>query len=466
MANYCGNCGTQLEEDSVYCPSCGQKVMEENVGIVDEKKFDPMTGKKLKKSKKGKRHIPAIATGILVIVVVAIILVKSGVFLSKSDQVLLALQNTLEESQLIRDLSKIRLVEKNNFTVELDGRLNGYKTNVLYIKDNSNKQIVRNFDDEDNFEVCLLKNDIMFRVSDDSDDVFLYQYRKAPSVKLAEAAGEENIEALNTLIEKIYDEQLGRKLLKKDKDVILKKLRSLEFEKISSKKFDIKNKKRKCKGFSVEISKEDMMDVIQGIYEVHAKEMSDVYEVNNSWLSRIEWKDIEDDLDDNFEDMESEINFYLYKNKLVGIEWETEQYFVEVNLGGEDSILEEIEIVCQEYGQEFADIKVDGKNRDGKEVYEIHKNDMEYANITYDYEDEGKLEIQCVKRGIYLEADLEIKYNKITADVESLVTEYDEFKGTICIKKGGKVEKLEGEQSFLDDRLADYIKEHGWIYLY
>ena len=168
-------------------------------------------------------------------------------------------------------------------------------------------------------------------------------------------------------------------------------------------------------------------------------------------------------MDDNFEDLESEINLYLYKNKLVGIEWETERYSIEMNLGGEDTILDEIEIVCQEYGQEFADIKVDGKNRDGKEVYEIQKNDMEYANITYDYEDEGKLEIQCIKRGIYLEADLEIKYNKITADVSSFVMDNDElFKGTVYIQKGGKVDKLELEQSFIDCRMADYIKENRW----
>ena len=114
-----------------YDPMTGQPIYGQPQQTAQPTGFDPMTGQPIygqpqqaapapQEKKKGKVPviILSVIAGVVVLALLAVVGVKSGLFLSKGNKVAIATANTLSETpQLIKDLSPIMAVTSGTFAV-------------------------------------------------------------------------------------------------------------------------------------------------------------------------------------------------------------------------------------------------------------------------------------------------------------------------------------------------------------
>ena len=229
MAKYCVNCGKELDEDSLFCWSCGQAVDKEKTDIVDDEKKHLVEEKGLKEDSKvvreevlykdkfhlegkHKKILIGIAGCSFVIILTFVLLLNMGAFLSDADKVLMALENTMMESRLVQDLSCARVILEDKYTVEMDGRVGEERIKTVHIRDGAERYISMEYKDVD-YKMHLKKDELMFWDYRLEDKVLMYQYRQEQGEELRDAVGEENIDAFNILLKKLYDENIDKSII-------------------------------------------------------------------------------------------------------------------------------------------------------------------------------------------------------------------------------------------------------------
>lgn len=436
-------------------------------------KFDPFTGEpiinsesvigeepviNIENTKKGmepkKLLIPLLA--IVAIIALIAIFVLGGVFSTKKQKVARAIINTAKvESKLLDELNRVaEVLNSNEFTTtyNVDAGKLGSLEGVVAISDKA-KQIYIDSDIESAVPFSVLaeinNKSVKAEIPKFSDYVFVYNYTEDKDGFLVDELSEETISQLDNIISVIYENKKSnnefvQKVVKLNKEYS----KQLEFEKADSKSFKVNGKKVECKGYSLEIENDLMVDYFSDFLDIYLEEIE-------SSLDEIEKLADIDSLEDDLKDIKKElkdipdieITFYIYKNALAGIHCDAGKRNGELDIYFRGGDFRAQNVVIEADGEEVFSIKCSKKN--DKEVYKI-KVDNETVEITYNTKkgditftvDNGRKEEEY-------ELSLETKDGITTFIFDEIEIPYvGSFDVELSVQKGAKLNKFTNTETF------------------
>lgn len=429
--------------------------------------FDPFTGEPIVKEepvinienvKKGmdpkKLLIPVLA--IVAIIALLAIIVFSGLFSTNKQKVERAIIKTAKvESKLLQDLNDVAsILNSDNFTTSysVDAGKLGDVEGFVAISDKA-KQVYVDSDIEGFVPFSVLaeidNTSIKAEIPKISDYVFVYNYKDEKDGYLVDELGEETIDQLDKIISFIAENKKSnnefvQKIVKLNKEYS----KQLKFEKAESKSLKVDGKKVDCKGYSVEIENDLMVDYFSDFLDIY------IEEVENSMDELAEIADI-DSLTDELKDAKKqlkdipdiEITFYIYKKALAGIHFDAGKRNNDLDIYFRGGDFRAQNIVIESDGEEVLSIKCSKKN--DKETYKIKAEDNSFE-ITYNTK-KGDI-VVTVDNG---RREEEYELNLSTKDGITTIT-FDEieipyvgsFDVEVSIQKGAKLSKFTNTETF------------------
>ena len=424
-----------------------------------ENNFDPMTGEPVNDTTKNmasetgapKKALPMgliIGGAVAAVVLLVVILVASGVFRSKMATVSLAFANTFKEQPKFMEDLKVDEIAKwakdGNYTVNAVAEDSDVSINMSVGFKPSEVRFSGEFEGE-----YVPETDFVFSYSDKavkaqmpaiSDVLFVYDYTKMPEGYLADEMDEDDIEMLNEALSAYWTMDTA-KLEKKISKAIMNVAKEIEIEKIDSKEYKVDDKKRKCKGYSLVLTDDEVLDMIDAVDAVCEEELSEtVYDV---------YADMMDEMRDVMREFpETELEIYIYKNKLACINAIMDDMDTEIEwlFKGGDFRTQNMEITVDD-GYSSETMELEGKKDGSKEEYELSVDGDELLVFEYDSKD-GDFVIEI--EGEEFEGNLLSERNGITLsfDIEGV-------EASVSILKGADFEKLSGEEFNIGDASED-----------
>lgn len=429
--------------------------------------FDPFTGEPIVKEepvinienvKKGmdpkKLLIPVLA--IVAIIALLAIIVFSGLFSTNKQKVERAIIKTAKvESKLLQDLNDVAsILNSDNFTTSysVDAGKLGDVEGFVAISDKA-KQVYVDSDIEGVVPFSVLaeidNTSIKAEIPKISDYVFVYNYKDEKNGYLVDELGEETIDQLDKIISFIAENKKSnnefvQKIVKLNKEYS----KQLKFEKAESKSLKVDGKKVDCKGYSVEIENDLMVDYFSDFLDIY------IEEVENSMDELAEIADIDsltDDLKDAKKQLKDipdiEITFYIYKKALAGIHFDAGKRNNDLDIYFRGGDFRAQNIVIESDGEEVLSIKCSKKN--DKETYKIKAEDNSFE-ITYNTKkgdivvtvDDGRREEEY-------ELNLSTKDGITTITFDEIEIPYvGSFDVEVSIQKGAKLSKFTNTETF------------------
>ena len=458
--------------------------------------FDPMTGQPIygqpqqaapapQEKKKGKVPviILSIIAGVVVLALLAVVGVKSGLFLSKGNKVAVATANTFSEMpQLVKDLSPIMAITSGTFAVTGNFEMDdvAVEGTVSLDKTEVSAYGYASIDDfpEIDFAAEVTPNGIKAQSKAISDLVFVYNTADDKDDSfIAEMAGEDSLEMLDDALTALGEASEPTDLVKDLTKLIVAEYGELEFEAAKDKEFEVNGKDVKCKGYTVEITEDNIMNIIDGMEDILDETYGDVLKEAGVSAKMIV-KEIENEID-GMEDFE--LTFYLYKNKLAAVIAEVDKDKVEIEFQGGDYRMQNVVVSADR--MDIMEIK--GETEGSVETFELLVWDEEV--FTYEYDTKSGDLVVDLGDGFYeVEVNIQAKGNSVTVALQdfytedSYVSEMMDLAGinsSITFTDGAKKASFSGdefnvgtadEDDFYDliDDLEDTLEDFEELYYY
>lgn len=479
-----------------YDPMTGQPIYGQPQQTAQPTGFDPMTGQPIygqpqqaapapQEKKKGKVPviILSVIAGVVVLALLAVVGVKSGLFLSKGNKVAIATANTLSETpQLIKDLSPIMAVTSGTFAltgnfemddVAVEGTVSVDKTEV-------SAHGYASIDDfpEIDFAAEVTPKGIKAQSKAISDLVFVYNTAddKEDSF-IAEMAGEDSLEMLDDALTALGEATEPTDFSKELTQLIVAEYGELEFEKAKEKEFEVNGKDVKCKGYTVEVTEDNIMNIVDGMEDILDETYGDILKE-----AGVSAKDITREIEYEIEGMDDiELTFYLYKSKLAAVIAEVDRSKLEIEFQGGDYRMQNVVVSADR--MDILEIK--GETEDSVETLELLVWDEEV--FTYEYDTKSGDLVVELDDGFYeVEANIQAKGNSVTVTLQDFYTE-DSYVGemmnladincSVTFTDGAKKASFSGEEfnvgtadedDFYDliEELEDILEDFEELYYY
>ena len=423
-----------------------------------EMKFDPMTGKPISAQgkKTGKKWVKIL--GIVAVVAVVVFAgIKSGLFLKKSDKVLLATYNTLkDEPQILKDLNAEKLykiVSGNNYTITVDGNYAGQGVQVEYASDSSQKQLRGTVDIENipdiEFTMALDSKQLKAQIPAISSKVFTYNYKdENKDGYIADAIGSKTLEQVDSALENLYSQKEQKTVAEDIVKAVRKEYESLEFQKADKKEFEINGKDRKCKGYKFTVDEDNVANVLEAVEDI----LEENYE-QAAALADVSMKAVFSELNSEIRNMpDMECSVYVYKNKLAAFEinydYGRDEEAMEIVFEGGDFRTQNMKITFLDNDRESAVIELKGDKDGSTEKYRLNiENGSRYyelGSLKYDRKD-GDFDL--VIDNVDVSGNIVSKSNEITFKLDRILG----VDGEVSVKKGSKMTKLKGDERDIMD---------------
>lgn len=401
---------------------------------------------------------------------------KSGAFLNKRDKIVLATYNTLKDDTIVGTLiDASEIVQSGDITTEIEGEVSaqGYTGNVkaTFASDVSKAKVYAEAegkigdDIKQNAQFYMDDSVIQFAVPELSKKVYEYDYTKKNNGFIADAVEEStkgDIDDVNKVIASFSkllknNEKYRAELIKNYR----KAYKKIKVEGISKETFEIDDKDRKCKGYKVVITGDNVIDFVDAMRKAQKAAYSETIDELSDSLETLGADKIEN-LDAEYEKLENvaefmddvEFEVYLYKGKLAAVVADVEGEKVTVEFQGGDTRTSNIEIsVRTSSGKES--IKKKSSITDKKEKGKLVAEGKDILNYSYD-KSTGKFKLEIEGQnisGVFL-----VKGGKIKASYEG---SYDGVSAdlNVTISKGSRISKLSGSKFDLGNASEDDLRE-------
>ena len=458
--------------------------------------YDPMTGQPIygqpqqaapapQEKKKGKVPviILSVIAGVVVLALLAVVGVKSGLFLSKGNKVAIATANTLSETpQLIKDLSPIMAVTSGTFAVTGNFEMDdvAVEGTVSVDKTEVSAHGYASIDDfpEIDFAAEVTPKGIKAQSKAISDLVFVYNTAddKEDSF-IAEMAGEDSLEMLDDALTALGEATEPTDFSKELTQLIIAEYGELEFEKAKEKEFEVNGKDVKCKGYTVEVTEDNIMNIVDGMEDILDETYGDILKE-----AGVSAKDITREIEYEIEGMDDiELTFYLYKSKLAAVIAEVDRSKLEIEFQGGDYRMQNVVVSADR--MDILEIK--GETEDSVETLELLVWDEEV--FTYEYDTKSGDLVVELDDGFYeVEANIQAKGNSVMITLQDFYTE-DSYVGemmnladincSVTFTDGAKKASFSGEEfnvgtadedDFYDliEELEDTLEDFEELYYY
>ena len=479
-----------------YDPMTGQPIYGQPQQTAQPTGFDPMTGQPIygqpqqaapapQEKKKGKVPviILSVIAGVVVLALLAVVGVKSGLFLSKGNKVAIATANTLSETpQLIKDLSPIMAVTSGTFAVTGNFEMDdvAVEGTVSVDKTEVSAHGYASIDDfpEIDFAAEVTPKGIKAQSKAISDLVFVYNTAddKEDSF-IAEMAGEDSLEMLDDALTALGEATEPTDFSKDLTQLIVAEYGELEFEKAKEKEFEVNGKDVKCKGYTVEVTEDNIMNIVDGMEDILDETYGDILKE-----AGVSAKDITREIEYEIEGMDDiELTFYLYKSKLAAVIAEVDRSKLEIEFQGGDYRMQNVVVSADR--RDIMEIK--GETEDSVETLELLVWDEEV--FTYEYDTKSGDLVVELDDGFYeVEANIQAKGNSVTVTLQDFYTE-DSYVGemmnladincSVTFTDGAKKASFSGEEfnvgtadedDFYDliEELEDTLEDFEELYYY
>lgn len=479
-----------------YDPMTGQPIYGQPQQTAQPTGFDPMTGQPIygqpqqaapapQEKKKGKVPviILSVIAGVVVLALLAVVGVKSGLFLSKGNKVAIATANTLSETpQLIKDLSPIMAVTSGTFAVTGNFEMDdvAVEGTVSVDKTEVSAHGYASIDDfpEIDFAAEVTPKGIKAQSKAISDLVFIYNTAddKEDSF-IAEMAGEDSLEMLDDALTALGEATEPTDFSKDLTQLIVAEYGELEFEKAKEKEFEVNGKDVKCKGYTVEVTEDNIMNIVDGMEDILDETYGDILKE-----AGVSAKDITREIEYEIEGMDDiELTFYLYKSKLAAVIAEVDRSKLEIEFQGGDYRMQNVVVSADR--RDIMEIK--GETEDSVETLELLVWDEEV--FTYEYDTKSGDLVVELDDGFYeVEANIQAKGNSVTVTLQDFYTE-DSYVGemmnladincSVTFTDGAKKASFSGEEfnvgtadedDFYDliEELEDTLEDFEELYYY
>lgn len=424
--------------------------------------------------------------GVVVISVLVIALLIGAVYFNRKPVKILraAVKTANDAGYLVDDLKKGFFIS-DAFTFSVGGEVmmegEGVSGDVSLAIDGKDKQISGNVKIPylGNYEAIAEINskDVRAAVPTIDDTVFVYNYRDEKNGVIEDVISEAGMEMemIDSAIEQVYELKMNDLSVEKDIAKICKKFyMNLDFEKIDSKEIEVNGKDRKCAGYEITITGEDILELYDNLFEFYSDYMEkNGEEISDSFGSALGlrtnedyYRELRDEMEDDLSYMDDiEIDVYLYKGMLAGIDVPQGDGQLSIQFNGGDYRLQNATMKYEMGSESYAVLEMKGE-RDGKEdEIAICVEGEELAKIKYDAKsgdydlalndgyDEYKLSgnLSTSKKGYVVSVNLsDIDY--IDADV------------TLSLLKGAKMKKIEGEEFDVGNAgISDFMSLVDWM---
>ena len=248
--------------------------------------------------------------------------------------------------------------------------------------------------------------------------------------------GEETLKELDEQLLASANAQVTEKeITEQVAKVLMDEYKTIEVKKADKKTFEIDDKERKCKGYTVVVTEENIENFVKGIeniYEVYGIMNDDLKEATETLYDAI--KGIDD----------KEVTFYLYKNKLASINTEIDNEEMELHFLGGTRRIQNIEVLVD--GTTVTEIKgtVDGSTEKTSLYFDKEKvASVQYNSETGELEMEGSPEFEFEFSGV-----IKSKKDSLVLDINNF--DYPEmdlhFDGQLAITNEVEYQEISGDE--------------------
>lgn len=458
-------------------PMTGEPINQEQSVQTEQPQmsFDPMTGQPIgmeeKPKKKGffksraSKIVLAIAIVAVVVCGVGAFVFASGVFASKSDKVLNAIKNTIEDKgELTKTFEIGDIIKSNEYTMAFSMEADGTGIDFEYLSGKSGKQITGNieaaYSDSIDFGVNFTDEELQVQIPFISDKVFTYNYKGENTGYLMDSLSSDETEAINKMLEYIYNAKSDNKATEEFYDAVLEEYKSLEFEEVKDAEYEVDGKDRTCKGYETVITKENFQNLIDAYEEATSEQINEMEELMSDLDSTYmvgSYEEMYDELRDALEEMpDVTVTFYLYDNKLACIELQPKgMESVQIQFLGGDTRAQNIRIVDEDG---YVLMEIVGETDGSTVSYELLVDEMSVLSISYDSKSG---DFSLFSDEFSMSGTIVSERNGFTITIDQYNDGYDdyEFEGSFSLKKGADFKKFEGDNFDIGNASEDEVMD-------
>ncbi len=387
-----------------------------------------------------------VAAAVLLAVVSAAFMAKSGIFMGNSGKVLSAMTNTFSyRSRLAEDVAPVALImAKQDYTLGLEVEMpeDDMTVGMEYRSLPSEKQVALSVDmsffPTVHMIASMTPEKVGIHIPILDKRIFTYYIGREKTGYLAEAFTEEELEEIDGFFEELFGDSETEKRQEMAAEILMKWYQSMEFEKAGTREYEVNGQKKECAGYRLMLVSEDMTELLTDLEDLIFAEYP--YSLYNPY------GDDFDMLWYLFEDMpDMDLTFYLYKNRVEGILMES-------------AYGEEVEIICESDKKGNLDIDIDFMGETMVEMERCITGSAESYSFR-EYDSDSELEFTYDFRSGDMMFDMEDFYSEysfqgnLQSDAKSVTftMDYVEYDGEetgfkVWVEKGAVMEEVEGEE--------------------
>ena len=438
----------------------------------------------VKKKKKFPIVPVSIGVGVLaVIAIIAVVLLKSGLFMSDQQKVFQAINNTVKEEPLLAPFTSLTdLRDSDAATVDFTMN-NQYGTSVTITSaaNTSKGQFsiggtVNTSGMNVDFKALVDDSTIRISLPDASSKVLEYDYTKENNGYLKEMAEQnmgpgalDNInKILSSYMSMIKKSKAANKNFEKKMGAALKDVKT---EKTGSKDCEIGGKDQKCDEYTMTLTKDNVKTIVEAYFdaidETYGQEMKDMQEAMEALgadSSSMDMDQMKEQILSQVTMKDTDIHFYIKDKKLAALDTEYEGSRVKMEFRGGDRRTSDILITAGVDGSEGTISKTDelsGKEDKGS----ISVDGEPVLDYTYNT-DSGKFTVSYEETDYYGSQTKEIT-GTLKGGSDSLQFAIDGFNDVMdmdmTIKEGARIESITGDVldlgSASEEDLTNVIQE-------
>jgi len=314
------------------------------------------------------------------------------------------------------------------------------------VADTISQEVYFSFDD----------SSIRFSMPDIDDQVFCYHYAKENDgaiASLVDRYTDGSIEDVNTILECINNmyKQSGdyRKELK---SAIRQAYKSVDVERIDSEEFEVNGKERRCKGYEMLITEENLadfteavMDATTRVYDNDAKELAYAVASLTGDKSIAQTYEKTEDGEEVAELVSDEkdisLEFYLYGGKLAAVRTTIDNETVTVEFRGGDSRCSNVEVIIRNKDAGTRNTFALESSRSGnREKGQFYVDNVSVASYSYDLK-KGSYSVDLV--GFSTDGLLLVTKKNLKFQSELSGKNYAKLK--VNIQNGARIPEIKGD---------------------
>ena len=279
-----------------------------------------------------------------------------------------------------------------------------------------------------------------------SDKMFAYNYREEKGGYLADEGVLENVdEVLQLAGQALGEEKDVQKMWKELVSSLSEEWKEVEVVKRNPEEYEVDGKFRKCKGYTVSLTEENMEDLLSVTEDI----VTDYYD---SKLCEEMLSNIFSELEYIIEDMpDVDVTCYVYKNKLAAVGLEVDRNEMEIQFLGGKTRFQNMEISVEDETV----IEVEGETEGSAEVTTVYIEGEEALEMEYDRKSgEYKIEVpqaDMEMSGVFLADRKKMELSAETVEVYGNRLDVDCL---LSIRKGAEFREFEG-MSLMSERLPN-----------